>query len=58
MNDVKDYTLPSPSTVSGSDKVSKSPHEVSLGKFLRALAVPVSKGYVMLRNGQIVKEMR
>jgi hypothetical protein len=31
-----------------------NPHECSLGKFLRALTVPVGDGYVGLRNGQII----
>lgn len=33
-----------------------NPHESSLGSFLRALERPVSRGYVLLRNGQIVRE--
>lgn len=33
-----------------------NPHEVSLSKFLRALARPVSHGYVYLNNGQIIRE--
>lgn len=36
---------------------SKNPHEVSLGKFLRARAVHVTTGYVMLMNGQIIKKV-
>lgn len=35
---------------------SKNPHEISLSKFLRNRAQPVSQGYVTLRNGQVVKE--
>lgn len=35
---------------------SRNPHEVSLGKHLRALARPVRAGYVRLNNGQIVRD--
>lgn len=33
----------------------KNPHEPSLGKFLRARAVPVRKGYIGMGNGQIIR---
>lgn len=33
-----------------------NPHEPALGRFLRALARPIGKGYVQLRTGQILRE--
>lgn len=40
---------------SGTEK-NPNPKSVSLGKFLRGLLVPVSRGYVRLANGQILRE--
>lgn len=45
-----------PSSYSVPPKESKNPHEVSLGGFLYARAVPVREGYVKLRNGQILRK--
>ena len=39
---------------SGTEK-NPNPKSVSLAKFMSARAVPVSKGYAQLRNGQIVR---
>lgn len=40
---------------SGTEK-RPNPHEPTLTKFLRSLSRPVSKGYVRLRNGQILRQ--